>query len=140
MKENNIERINAEKDFPDIFNYLKQFESKLITRQDKGEHWSNLRSCEYLSEFEKPKIIYPNMTKFFPFVYDEESYYTNQKCFIITGEDLKYLTAIFNSKLFFFCFKDNFPELLGETRELSKVFFEKIPVKKNRDNFIIMLL
>ncbi len=25
---------------------------------------------------------------------------------------------------------DNFPELLGETRELSKVFFEQIPIKQ----------
>ncbi len=32
--------------------------------------------------------------------------------------------------LFKFCFRENFPELLGGTRELSKVFFEKIPVKQ----------
>jgi len=41
---------------------------------------------------------------------------------------LAYLTAFLNSKLFRFAFKDYFPELLGETRELSKVFFERITV------------
>jgi hypothetical protein len=58
------------------------------------------------------------------------NYYTNQKCFILTGENIYYLTSLFNSKLFYYCFRENFPILLGGTRELSKVFFEKIPVKK----------
>ena len=40
-----------------------------------------------------------------------------------------YLTAFLNSKLFRFAFKDCFPELLGDTRELSKVFFENVTVK-----------
>ena len=30
--------------------------------------------------------------------------------------------------MFKYCFRDNFPELLGGTRELSKIFFDKIPV------------
>ncbi|RNL51485.1 TaqI-like C-terminal specificity domain-containing protein, partial [Pedobacter jejuensis] len=75
-----------------------------------------------------PKIIYPNMTKFLPFLYDDNGYLTNQKCFIITGEKIEFLTAFLNSSLFKYCFKDNFPELQGGTRELSKIFFDKIPV------------
>lgn len=47
----------------------------------------------------------------------------------MSGDSLNYLTIFFNSKLFRFCFKDNFPELLGETRELRKVFFEQINIK-----------
>jgi len=35
-----------------------------------------------------------------------------------------------NLKIFRYCFRDNFPELLGGTRELRKVFFDKIPVKQ----------
>lgn len=34
-----------------------------------------------------------------------------------------------NSKIFRFAFKEYFPELLGDTRELSKVFFETITIK-----------
>jgi len=40
------------------------------------------------------------------------------------------LGALFNSRLWRFCFIDNFPELLGGTRELRKVFFEQIAIKK----------
>ena len=65
-----------------------------------------------------------------PFLYDDKSFLTNQKCFIITGERMAFLTAFFNSSLFKFCFRESFPELQGGTRELSKIFFDKIPVKE----------
>ena len=68
------------------------------------------------------------MTKFLPFYFDEKGFYTNQKCFIITGNRLGFLTAFFNSSLFRFCFKENFPGLQGESRELSKVYFDKIRI------------
>ena len=68
------------------------------------------------------------MTKFLPFIYDDKKFLTNQKCFIITGKNIAFLTAFLNSSLFKFCFRDAFPELQGGTRELSKIFFDKIPV------------
>ena len=75
-----------------------------------------------------------------PFVFDDKGYITNQKCFIITGKKVAYLTAFFNSSLFKYCFRDSFPELQGGTRELSKIFFDKIPVlpisQETEDKFI----
>ena len=68
-----------------------------------------------------------------PFVYDDKDFLTNQKCFIITGKNVAYLTAFFNSSLFKYCFRDSFPELQGGTRELSKIFFDKIPVLQVTD-------
>jgi hypothetical protein len=50
--------------------------------------------------------------------------------FIITGTCIEYLTAFFNSSLFKFCFRDSFPELLGGTRELNKIFFDRICILK----------
>lgn len=48
----------------------------------------------------------------------------------MTGEKLEFLVSFFNSKVFKVCFKDYFPELQGGTRELSKIFFENIPIPK----------
>ncbi|MBQ9255106.1 MAG: hypothetical protein IJ180_10090 [Bacteroidales bacterium] len=84
-------------------------------------------------DFFKPKIVYPNMTQFFPFYYDAKGFITNQKCFIITGQYIEYLTAIFNSKLFQFCFSNNFPKLGDKGRELSKIFFDKISILQIND-------
>ncbi|MGF6849023.1 hypothetical protein QFZ51_004258 [Chitinophaga sp. W3I9] len=39
------------------------------------------------------------------------------------------LQLFLNSKIFRFAFKEYFPELLGDTRELSKVFFETLSIK-----------
>jgi len=87
--------------------------------------------------------MYPNMTKYIPFYFDEKGFYQNDKSFMITGKNVAYLTAFLNSSLFKFCFLDNFPELQGGTRELRKIFFDKIPVlkvsKEINDSFIPVL-
>ena len=124
-----IPRIKIE-DYPAVKAHLDQYWDRIATRADKGDTPYNLRNCAYLEDFLKPKIIYPNMTKYMPFVFDNKLYLTNQKCFIITGKRVAYLTAFFNSSLFKYCFRDSFPELQGGTRELSKIFFDKIPVYK----------
>ena len=122
-----LDRIHIE-EYPAIKQHLDNHWDKIKSRTDKGDTPYNLRNCAYLDEFSKPKIIYPNMTKFLPFVFDKEGFLTNQKCFIITGEKLGFLTAFLNSSLFKFCFANKFPELQGRTRELSKIFMDDIPV------------
>ena len=129
---NKLPRIDIN-DYPAVKAHLDQYWDRISTRADKGDTPYNLRNCAYLEDFSKPKIIYPNMTKYMPFVYDNEMYLTNQKCFIITGMYVAYLTAFFNSSLFKYCFRDSFPELQGGTRELSKIFFDKIPVYEVSD-------
>lgn len=88
---------------------------------------------EYLNLFKAQKIMYPNMTTLLPFLFDVDGgFYTNDKGFIITSDtqSLPYLTAFLNSHLFRCCFRDNFPELMGNTYEVRKIFMDKIPVKK----------
>lgn len=122
--------------YPAVYEHLLGFKDGLSNR-NKAEtgiryEWYALQrfGSKFWRDFDLPKIIYPNMTKFLPFVYDDSSFYVNQKCFIVTGDNLEYLTCFFNSKLFKFCFSDNFPNLGEDRRELSKVYFEKIPVKR----------
>jgi len=135
IREKRIPPVNIE-DYPAIKKHLDQFYNKLEARQDQGITPYNLRNCAYIEDFSKQKIIYPNMTKYLPFYFDTEGFLTNQKCFIVTGKNIEYLTAFFNSSLFKYCFRESFPELLGGTRELSKVFLEKLPVRtvSNEEN------
>lgn len=122
--------------YPAVYSHMLQYKEPL-SKRNKAEtgiryEWYAMQrwGAKYWEDFNKPKIIYPNMTKYMPFVYDDMSYITNQKCFIVTGKNVAYLTAFFNSSLFKYCFRDSFPELQGGTRELSKIFFDKIPVCK----------
>lgn len=107
---------------------------KINARKKTNNKWFETQdSISCWEDFLRPKIMYPNMTKYLPFYYDEKSFYQNDKSFMITGKHLSFLTAFLNSSLFKFCFIDNFPELLGGTRELRKIFFDKIPVKEVSD-------
>ena len=133
IKEKGILPINVKRNYPSLWQHLEQHQQKLKPRLDQGDDWTNLRNCAYLDDFKKPKIIYPNMTKYLPFYLDTaEHFFTNDKAFILTSEEesLSYLTAVLNSTLFRCCFKDNFPELMGNSYEVRKIFMDKIPIKK----------
>ena len=129
----NIPPVDIE-DYPAIKRHLDLFIDKLAKRGDKGVTPYNLRNCDYIEEFSKPKIMYPNMTSLFPFIYDDKGFYGNDKTFMITANDdtvnLKFLTAAFNSKLCKLWIWYNCPELQGGTREIRKVYFEnfRIPI------------
>lgn len=127
-----LERVHIE-DYPAIKAHLDQYWDRISKRADKGDTPYNLRNCAYLEDFSKPKIMYPNMTKYIPFYFDEKNFLQNDKSFMITGKHIAYLTAFLNSSIFKFCFLDKFPELQGGTRELRKIFFDKIPVLKVSD-------
>ena len=128
-KEKNINPINI-KEYPAIKAFLDLHWDKLSIRTDMGDTPYNLRSCAYLEYFDMPKIIYPDITKFLPFTFDREQFYTNDRCFFITGSDLEYLVCLLNSNLFKYCFKDDFPELQGNSKKLLKIIFEQLSIKK----------
>jgi hypothetical protein len=122
--------------YPAVRDYLLDFGKKRLEQSGKkgarkktSYKWFETQdSINYWEDFSKHKIMYPNMTKFLPFYLDDKKFYQNDKSFFIVGDNIAFLTAFLNSSLFKFCFLNNFPELLGGTRELRKVFFDKIPV------------
>ena len=127
--------------YEELFLFMIKMNSLKLSKRNKAEtgiryEWYALQrwGSNYSDDFNKQKIIYPNMTKYLPFYLDNNNFYVNQKCFIITGRHLGYLTAFLNSKLFKYCFRDSFPQLQGGTRELSKIFFEKIKIKMISDS------
>ena len=130
--------------YPTVYSHMLQYKERLSNR-NKAEtgiryEWYAMQrwGANYWEDFFKPKIMYPNMTKFLPFYYDEKAFYQNDKSFMITGKHVSFLTAFLNSSLFKFCFRENFPELLGGTRELRKIFFDKISVLKVSDEIDII--
>ncbi len=129
-KKYDIENYPAVKEHLLSFGYdrLKQT-GDISSRKKTNNKWFETQdSINYWEDFFKQKIVYPEMTKFLNFYFDNKGYTTNNKCFILTGKNIEFLTAFLNSSLFKFCYRDNFPELQGGTRELRKIFLEKLPV------------
>jgi hypothetical protein len=54
--EHEAEEIFAET-YPYVHQHLKKYEKSLRERQDKGEFWWELRSCDYYGMFESSKIV-----------------------------------------------------------------------------------
>ena len=116
------------KNYPAIATHLQQFAEKAEQRYDKGEYWWELRACDYYDEFEKTKIVYPNICKQPEFTFELTNSFTNQKCFIIPIAD-KYLLGVLNSSLCYFLFRKTLPKLRGDFYEPSYVYFKDFPIR-----------
>lgn len=68
-------------------------------RLDQGDTPYNLRNCAYSDEFSKEKIIWKRIGSQLRFSYSDSEIYCLDSTCIATGEKIKYLTALLNSKL-----------------------------------------
>lgn len=129
IRQQNIPKIEVERDFPYIFKHLSSFLPKAELRADQGDHWTNLRNCAYINEFSQPKIVFSEIVSEAQFHYDEKGYYPEATVFFMTGANLKYLIALLNSKPVTFIFKTFYAggELVGKFR-YKKAFLENLPV------------
>ena len=123
-----------------IRDYLMAFKQSLMPKPKdwKGLEWRGRKpgtyswfeiqdTISYHDEFNKPKIIYPNICKRPEFTFDDEGIFTNQKCFILPVDD-KYLLGVLNSSLTYFLFREILPKLRGGFYEPSYVYFSKFPI------------
>lgn len=114
------------------YDRLKQTGENGARKKTNGKWFETQDSINYYEEFSKPKIIYPNMTSVFPFIYDENGFFSNDKSFILTAKDdsvsLLFLTAVLNSSLTKLWIWWNCPELGDNRREIRKVYFEHFPI------------
>lgn len=97
-KKENILPIDIDQ-YPIIKDYLNTFFDSLTSRTDKGNTPYNLRNCAYMREFQKEKIIWKRIGSQLRFTYCDEELYSLDSTCIATGEKMKYLTALLNSKL-----------------------------------------
>jgi adenine-specific DNA-methyltransferase len=125
--------------YPAIANHLKSYENAAKKRTDQGDFWWELRACDYYGEFEKEKIIYPNICKGPEFTFDSSSTYANQKCFIISKYD-KGLLGILNSQVSYFLFDQILPKLRGGFFEPSYLYFKDFPILKDETGRIDLLV
>ena len=119
--------------YPAVFNHLQQFEERLVRRQDQGEHWWELRSCSYYDEFEKPKIVYPDIGMNCRFCFDESGLFSTNTTYFIPTSDL-YLLALLNSRITFYCLK-HICAVLGEADQRGRLRFfsqymEELPIRR----------
>ncbi len=122
-----IPPIDIEK-YPVLKSHLDSHWDTIATRSDQGDTPYHLRNCAYLEDFEKEKIVYPCIMAKEPcFIYDNNKFYAPAPANIITGDNLRYLIALLNSKFIYFAMR-NFYMGGGIEGELKTNNLEKIPI------------
>lgn len=91
------------KRYPAVFRHLKQFKPALEKRWDKGEHWWELRACDYYEEFTKPKIVFPGIAKEPRFVLDRQGTYTINTTYMLAVDDLLLLAVLNSDPMWAYC-------------------------------------
>jgi len=133
-----LKPIDIEKDYPSVFAYLKNDETRLKKRYDQGWHWTNLRNCAYILDFKKPKIIWGELSNKPKFTYDDEMYFSNNTTLIMSGNNLKYILAILNSKLAEWFFNQIMTTSGMGTNRWLKYKIQQLPVKDLSNNIKLM--
>ena len=116
--------------YPIIFQHLKKFQPQLQKRWDKGNHWWELRSCDYYERFFSPKIIYPDISTNCRFYLDCDGYLGANTTYFVSGKDL-YLLGVLNSKLAQYFFEQVCAGLEGNGTTYLRFFgqyIENFPV------------
>ncbi len=126
--------------YPIIYTHLLSHKDKLLKRNKdetgKRYEWYCLQrwAANYYQEFEKEKIVYPETSQGAYFIYENSGIFLEKTAFMIVSDayNLKLLTALLNSKLITFYFK-NFCGgcILGKSGyQYNKHALEKIPIPK----------
>ncbi|MBO6536142.1 MAG: class I SAM-dependent DNA methyltransferase [Balneolaceae bacterium] len=116
--------------YPSITTYLIQFVEPAKKRYDQGEYWWELRACAYYDEFEKPKIMLPDISIRCEALMDnEDGFYCANTAYIIPGLSLNDLGQL-NSKLILFFYSNLTQTIRGGYFRFIRQYLEQIPFIK----------
>ena len=107
----------------------EKIHSKLTNREDQGVTPYNLRNCAYLREFEKPKIMWGELSDKSKFAFDKDGcYYCLNTVFFFAGKRLEYLLCYLNSSICEYMFSKRCTTSGTGTMRWLKYTVERIPI------------
>jgi len=135
--EKDIIKIDITK-YPAVKKHLDAYWKQIEQRADQGDTPYHLRSCAYMDDFSKPKIMWAetmrirkeNIERFPRFSYTTKSFFTDKTCFIAVGEDLKYLLAFLNSTIGRYQLSQTVSMMDNGGYLMQKIYVEQIKICK----------
>jgi len=141
------------KNYHAIYKHFVQFKNQksarrkgLIDRDDQGDFWWELRPCNYYQEFEKPKIIWQEISISSMYYWDSLGMFYLPNNAYLMGNSSKIYLLILNSKLTEKLFSSISQFLSGGFRH-TKQYVEKISIRlpkkpkyyENLANYLLFL-
>jgi hypothetical protein len=115
--------------YPAIANHFRPFRQALIDRQDQGRFYWELRSCDYMKEFDRPKIFYQDLAWVSDFSHDVGGRIPNNTVYIIPNTD-PFLLAVLNSPLLWWYMWRTAQHGKDETLRLFTDFVITLPIPR----------
>ena len=113
-------------DYPAVKAHLDQYWDKIRDRADQGDTPYNLRNCAYLEDFNKPKIVWGEISDRSKFAFDHSGGYVPEATtFLMVGQDLPYLLCVLNSPL-----SEWFFSKVGTTTGVGTVRWKKYTIQE----------
>lgn len=113
--------------FPAIHAHFSNYRVALKNRDDQGKYYWELRSCAYWTEFEQPKIVYPDIARNPEFSWDTQNHYLVNTAYILPTYE-KWLLALLNSRLIFIFYTRISNLLQGGFVRFIRQYVEQIPI------------
>ena len=127
-----IDKYPAVKEF--LFDFYEDLKPK-ETKQDRNGRkpgpykWYEIQdNVAYYKDFLKPKIAWIELSDKPQLAFDESGFFVDATCFVMTGDHIKYLLSILNSKLSDWYFNFNTTSSGVGTNRWKKAYIENIPI------------
>ena len=128
--------------YPSILEYLGHYKAELTPKKSKEQRvgrkigkyeWYEIQDVSnYYKEFEKPKIIWGNLSKKSAFSFDENNgYYVNNPACILPTTS-KYILGILNSNVISYFLRSICAERQGGFIEQKPVYVSQVPSSSGR--------
>ena len=119
--------------YPAVRGFLTQFKRRLTPGVKGGRKPGNYEWCEiqdtidYFPEFEKPKIIWPDIAKRCEFAFDNQGLYPDCTLFIIPDTD-HCLVGILNSAVVDWFYRNVSPTIQQDFLRFKRIYLSQIPI------------
>jgi hypothetical protein len=118
--------------YPAVHAHLNQYREALIKRQDQGEHWWELRACAYWATFDRPKVMYQDITWEACFCFDAKGTLSNNTVYFLSTDDRWALAALNSPAAWWFAWR-NAQHGKDEALRFFTAFMEGFPVPRPTD-------
>lgn len=118
--------------YPAIYAHMMAYEERLRPRTDQGKWFWELRACAYYSEFEKPKIVYPDIAENMRFALDERGFYFGNTAYMIPAHDFA-LLGILNSNVVLVFYSHISSQIRGGYCRFFTQYLEQVPIPNMSD-------
>ncbi len=113
--------------YPAVTNFLSQFKEKAKARYDQGHYWWELRACDYYDEFEKSKVMLPDISIKCEALYNDGNFYCANTAYIIPKLKKSDL-GVLNSRLVLFFYGNITQTIRGGYYRFIRQYLEQIPM------------